>query len=161
MAKYTSYSIVQWFWPIFQTTNSPTWPTFPSGQLFFWIGANIKQKQVEWFWAMLEPTILNVVIPFLHFDIILIIVHWYGILVTLQTQNVYKISQHRALRCIFNDLYHLYEELRSKANIPLVYIERLQRIMIEVYTICNSIWPAYCHILFWKALCMIYVIFMF
>ena len=51
--------------------------------------------------------------------------------------------QHRALRYVCNDFKSSYEELRSKANIPLVYIQHLQRIIIEVYKIVNSIGPSY------------------
>ena len=49
--------------------------------------------------------------------------------------------QHKALRYVNNEFKSSYEELRSKA-IPLVYIQRLQR-MIEVYKIVNSIGPSY------------------
>ena len=45
--------------------------------------------------------------------------------------------------CVTYDFKSSYEELRSKANIPLVYIQRLQKIIIEVYKIVNSIGPSY------------------
>ena len=52
--------------------------------------------------------------------------------------------QHRALRYIhvYDDFKSSYEELKSKANIPLVCMQRLHRTTTEVYKIVNSIGPS-------------------
>jgi hypothetical protein len=56
--------------------------------------------------------------------------------------------QERALRYVFNDFNSSYSELRSKANRPLLYVQRLRSLVVEVYKILNNQSPAYLNDLF-------------
>ena len=53
-----------------------------------------------------------------------------------------------ALRYIYNYFKSSYDELRSKANILLVYMQRSQIIMIDVCTIVHSVGPSYFRTMF-------------
>lgn len=63
------------------------------------------------------------------------------------SQKIEKV-QHRALKFVFNDFTSSYSELRERANRPLMYVERLRRMMIEMFKICNKNEPVYNHNLF-------------
>ncbi len=59
--------------------------------------------------------------------------------------------QYRALRHVYNDFVASYIILREKANMPLMYVQRLRQMMIEVYTVYQNIGPVYMENLFNKA----------
>ena len=56
--------------------------------------------------------------------------------------------QKRALSHVFNDYVSSYVDLRQKANRPLLYVQRMKLIMIEVLKIVNKIGPKYLHDMF-------------
>ena len=60
-------------------------------------------------------------------------------------KNMRKIEkiQERALRYVFNDFRSEYAELRKRAGRPLLYVERLRCISLEVYKSINKIGPSY------------------
>ena len=51
--------------------------------------------------------------------------------------------QHRALKFIYNDFVSSYSVLRNKANKPLLYVNRMRQIMLEIYKNINGISPKY------------------
>lgn len=65
-------------------------------------------------------------------------------------ENMKKIEkiQERALRYVFNDFVSSYSDLLKKASRPLLYVQRLRSIMVEVYKIVNGQSPQYLHNLF-------------
>lgn len=63
------------------------------------------------------------------------------------TKSIEKI-QKRALRFVYNDFISPYEDLRNKSCKPLVYVQRLRSILVEVYKSVNNIGPLYMHNMF-------------
>ena len=53
--------------------------------------------------------------------------------------------QKRALRYVFNDFNSAFGELRNLANKPLLYVQRLRCIVLEVFKIYKNIGPTYMH----------------
>jgi hypothetical protein len=53
--------------------------------------------------------------------------------------------QERALRYVYNDFSSSYADLRTKADVPLLYVQRLRYLMTEVYKIINKQGPTYLH----------------
>ncbi len=51
---------------------------------------------------------------------------------------------------VYNDFAASYATLREKANMPLLYVERL-RLMIEIYKVYHNIGPVHMEDLFNKA----------
>ena len=68
-----------------------------------------------------------------------------GVIIDRKMSDLKKIErvQKRALRIIFNDYSRStsYAELRSRANRPLLYVERLRNIVIEIFKIYNDLAP--------------------
>ena len=51
--------------------------------------------------------------------------------------------QKRALRCITNEYKCTYKELLHKCDIPLMYIQRMRSMMVEVFKVLNNVGPIY------------------
>ncbi len=51
--------------------------------------------------------------------------------------------QERALRFAYCDFQSSYKELRERAGVPILYVDRLRTSMCEVYKIINEIGPIY------------------
>ena len=51
--------------------------------------------------------------------------------------------QKRALKIIYNDFTNSYVNLRENANRPLMYVDRLRYIVIEIFKIYHGVSPAY------------------
>jgi len=58
------------------------------------------------------------------------------------TRTIEKI-QCRALRHIYNDYTSSYQHLRETHTVPLLYVKRIRKIMVEMYKIVNGISPIY------------------
>ena len=56
--------------------------------------------------------------------------------------------QKQALRYVFNDHSSSYYVLRSKAQRPIMYVQRLRSILTEVYKCINKLGPRYLHEMF-------------
>ena len=56
--------------------------------------------------------------------------------------------QERALRYVYCDFNSSYSTLRDRAEKPLLYTQRLQKIVCEVYKCINNITPSYSHKMF-------------
>ena len=56
--------------------------------------------------------------------------------------------QKRALRYIYRDFNSEYDTLRIKADIPLMYVQRLRKLMIDMYGILNGSSPSYLNTMF-------------
>lgn len=63
------------------------------------------------------------------------------------TKNMEKI-QERALRFIYKDFTSSYDVLRNMSLKPLLYVQRLRNLNIEVYKCFNGIGPRYMHHIF-------------
>ena len=76
-----------------------------------------------------------------HFNFCPIICHYCSMSDLKKIERVQK----RALRIIFNDYSRStsYVELRSRANRPLLYVERLRNIVIEIFKIYKDLAPTY------------------
>ena len=61
--------------------------------------------------------------------------------------NMKKIEkiQARALRYVYNDFHSSYFDLRARSSRPLMYVQRLRGLMIEVFKIINKEGPTYLH----------------
>ena len=51
--------------------------------------------------------------------------------------------QKRALRMVYNDYESCYKDLRVRSKRPLLYIQRLRMIVLEMYKIYCDIGPIY------------------
>ena len=60
------------------------------------------------------------------------------------SRKIEKIQQ-RALRHIYNDYTSTYAVLRDKATIPLMYVKRLRKILLELHKIVSENCPTYLH----------------
>ena len=76
-----------------------------------------------------------------HFNFCPIIWHYCSM---SDLKKIERVQKH-ALRIIFNDYSKStsYAELRSRANRPLLYVERLRNIVIEIFKIYNDLAPTY------------------
>ena len=61
--------------------------------------------------------------------------------------NIEKI-QYQALKYVYNDFISSYAILRSKAKRPLLYVERLRVLILEVFKAINKIGPQYMYDMF-------------
>ena len=58
------------------------------------------------------------------------------------TKKIEKI-QHRSLCYIFSDFHASYDDLRKKANIELLYTQRMKRLVTEIFKIMHGLTPKY------------------
>ena len=63
---------------------------------------------------------------------------------TSSARKIEKI-QERALKLVYRNFEMTYEELRMVSGIPLVYVQRLRRIVIEMYKSYYKLNPPYLH----------------
>ena len=60
------------------------------------------------------------------------------------TKKIEKV-QYRALKFVFNDFTSPYSILREQSGLPLLYIQRIRLLLIEIYKMYNLLGPMYLH----------------
>ncbi len=60
------------------------------------------------------------------------------------TKKIEKV-QYRALKFVFNDFTSPYSTLREQSGLPLLYIQRIRLLLIEIYKMYNLLRPVYLH----------------
>ena len=91
--------------------------------------ANILSTEDKYRYVLFECFIL------LHFNYCPVVWHCCNISDMKKLENIQK----RAPCYVFKDYSSYYRELRQKANKPLLYVQRLRQILLEVYKIVNKI----------------------
>ena len=74
-----------------------------------------------------------------NFNFCPVVWHFCGIAELKQIEKVQK----RALKIIYNDFTNSYVNLRENANRPLMYVDRLRYIVIEIFKIYHGMSPIY------------------